>query len=83
MDNRLNELEQYIEQLTELVFKRIMDRYGDIYPLKFPQDEEEILLSEMARLSTILNILEEREDFEKCMIVKNRIENIETRLNNL
>ena len=60
-----------------------MNRYGDIYPLKFPQDEEEILLSEMARLSTILNILEEREDFEKCMIVKERIENIETRLNNL
>ena len=36
----------------------------------------------MARLNTVLSMLEEREQYEKCLIVKNRIRNIENRLKN-
>ena len=62
------------------MFKKLIERYGPIYPLNFGIDKEEILISELARLSTILCILEENEEFEKCAIVKNRIRNVEKTL---
>ena len=71
-----------LDQLTELVFKKLIERYGPIYPLNFGIDKEEILISELARLNTILAMLEESEQFEKCTIVKNRIRNIEATLKN-
>ena len=46
------QLEFYINRrldlLTELVFKRLIERYGPIYPLNFGMDNEEILVSELA-----------------------------------
>ena len=88
MDNILDgfndeQFEQHLDQLTELVFKRLVERYGPIYPLNFGINKEEILISELARLNTILCMLEETEQFEKCAIVKNRIRNIENTLKNL
>ena len=84
MDNILNDKPffEYIDQLAELVFKKIIERYGPIYPLQFGLDNEEILVCELARLNTVLSMLEEREQYEKCLIVKNRIRNIENRLKN-
>ena len=71
-----------LDQLTELVFKKLIERYGPIYPLNFGIDKEEILISELARLNTILAMLEDTEQFEKCIMVKNRIRNIEATLKN-
>jgi len=78
-----NKFDENLDQLTELVFRRLIEKYGPIYPLNFGMDKEEILISELARLSTILCILEENEDFEKCARVKNRIKNIEKKLEEL
>ena len=78
-----NKFDENLDQLTELVFKRLIERYGPIYPLNFGINKEEILVSELARLSTILCMLEENEEFEKCAIVKNRIRNIEATLKNM
>lgn len=75
--------DDYIDQLTDLVFARIIDRYGDIYPLNFVTDKEEILVGELARLQTQLAMLEERQEYEKCVIVKMRINKIELKLKNL
>ena len=72
--------EQYIEQLTDLVFRKLIHKYRPIYPLNFGMDNEEILVSELARLNTILCMLEDTEQYEKCLIVKNRIRNIENKL---
>ena len=88
MDNILDgwddeQFDRQLDQLTELVFKKLIEKYGPIYPLNFGIDKEEILISELARLSTILCMLEENEEFEKCTIVKNRIRNIEATLKNL
>tara|TARA_R100001244_G_scaffold1960_1_gene3172 strand:+ start:581 stop:853 length:273 start_codon:yes stop_codon:yes gene_type:complete len=90
MDNILDGLnfdndkfDENLDQLTELVFRRLIETYGPIYPLNFGMDKEEILISELARLSTILCMLEENEDFEKCERVKNRIKNIEKKLGEL
>ena len=88
MDNILDgfddkKFDQYIDQLTDLVFKKLIEKYGPIYPLNFGMDNEEILISELARLNTILCMLEETEQFEKCAIVKNRIRNVEATLKNM
>ena len=88
MDNNnelfdLNRFDDYIDQLSELVFSRIIEKYGDIYPLNFTTDQEEILVGELARLQTQLNMLEDRQEYEKCAIVKMRISKIENKLKNL
>lgn len=88
MDNIMDgfnddQFEENLDQLTELVFKRLIERYGPIYPLNFGVNKEEILVSELARLNTILCMLEETEQFEKCAMVQNRIRNIEATLNNM
>ena len=85
MDNIIDginaeEFNRRLDLLTELVFKRLIERYGPIYPLNFGMDNEEILVSELARLNTILCMLEDTEQYEKCMIAKNRIRNIENKL---
>tara|TARA_R100001460_G_scaffold59976_1_gene99982 strand:- start:147 stop:419 length:273 start_codon:yes stop_codon:yes gene_type:complete len=79
----LNQFDDYIDQLSELVFTRIINKYGDIYPLNFTTDQEEILVGELARLNTQLHMLEDRQEYEKCAIVKARIRNIENKLKNL
>ena len=43
--------------------------------------EETEALGEAAKLMTLMNILQEDEEYEKCAIVKNRIRNIENILN--
>lgn len=88
MDNILDgwddeQFEQNMDQLTDLVFKKLIEKYGPIYPLNFGMDNEEILISELARLNTILCMLEETEQFEKCAMVQNRIRNIEATLKNV
>ena len=84
-DNMFNDnnFDDYIDQLSDLVFTRIVDKYGDIYPLNFTDNKEEILIGELARLNTVLAMLEDRQEYEKCVIVKNRIRNIENKLKNL
>ena len=88
MDNILDgfndeQFEQHLDQLTELVFRRLIEKYGPIYPLNFGINKEEILISELARLNTILAMLEDTEQFEKCAMVKNRIRNVENTLKNM
>ena len=88
MDNIIDgfdneKFEQYIDQLTDLVFKKLIEKYGPIYPLNFGINKEEILVSELARLNTILAMLEDTEQFEKCAMVQNRIRNVETTLKNM
>ena len=75
--------ENNLDQLAELVYKRLIEKYGPIYPLDFGIDKEEILVSELARLNTILAMLEDTEQFEKCAIVQNRIRNVENTLKNM
>ena len=78
-----NNFDDYIDQLSDLVFTRIVDKYGDIYPLNFTSNKEEILIGELARLQTQLAMLEDRQEYEKCAIVKMRISKIELKLKNL
>ena len=77
----ISNFDDYLESLADLVFQKIIEKYGDIYPLNFTTNREEILVGELARLQTQLAMLEDSQEYEKCAIVKNRIRNIENRLN--
>ena len=45
--------------------------------------EEELLVGELARLMTLLNINEEREEYEKAAIIKNKIDKINSKLDQI
>ena len=45
--------------------------------------EEEDALGEAARLMTLLNLFKENEEYEKCAIIKNRMEEVNKILKNL
>ena len=46
-------------------------------------DTEEILIAELARLTTLLSIYEHKEQYEKANIIQSKINIINKRLNNL
>ena len=45
--------------------------------------EEEVLVGELARLMTLLNIYEEKEEYEKAAIIKNKIDKINSKLDQI
>ena len=55
--------------------------FGQGYSLV--QDEEQLLLAELARLMTLLSQYEEREQYEKAAIVQNKIQKIQNKLSKL
>ena len=72
-----------LDRLADLVLEKILDKYGDISPLTLLANEEELLISELARLNTILMLLEEKEEYRKAAIILKKINRIEKKLNNL
>tara|TARA_A100001201_G_scaffold93477_1_gene81323 strand:+ start:61 stop:294 length:234 start_codon:yes stop_codon:yes gene_type:complete len=70
-----------IDLLADLVMAKILEKYGDISPLTLLANEEELMVSELARLNTILAMLEEKEEYRKAAIIMNKIKRIENKLN--
>ena len=70
-----------IDILADLVLAKILEKYGDISPLTLLANEEELLVSELARLNTILVMLESKEEYRKAAIILNKIKRIEKKLN--
>ena len=70
-----------LDHLADLVLAKILNKYGDISPLTLLANEEELLISELARLNTILIMLEEKEEYRKAAIILKKINRIEKRLN--
>jgi|TARA_R100000935_G_scaffold18732_1_gene36205 uncharacterized protein YqgQ len=79
MDNNYNDDD--IEMLAHLVLEKILEKYGDISPLTLLANEEEIMISELARLSTILMLLEDKQEYRKCAIIQKKINRLEKKLN--
>ncbi len=59
----------------------VNEMFGQGYSLV--QDEEQLLLAELARLMTLLSQYEEREQYEKAAIVNNKIQKIQNKLSKL
>jgi len=91
-----DEIEKLAERVAELVMIGLIEKqkewdqqftndvnqmFGQDYSLV--QDEEQLLLAELARLMTLLSQYEEREQYEKAAIVQNKIQKIQNKLNKL
>jgi|TARA_R110000796_G_C14355389_1_gene412140 sulfur relay (sulfurtransferase) DsrF/TusC family protein len=45
--------------------------------------EEELLVGELSRLMTLMNIYEEKEEYEKAAIIKNKVDKINNKLDQI
>ena len=74
--------EQFIEQVKQSganVEVGLQPYFG----MQQNASDEEVLLSELARLMTLLSSYEEREQYEKAAIINGKIKHIENKLKNL
>jgi uncharacterized protein YqgQ len=70
--------QEYHQLETPLSIADIMKGY-----MPFRETEEEFLVAELARLTTLLHMYEDKEEFMKAAIIKRRLEIIQDKLNNL
>ena len=74
--------EEEIETIADLVVQKLvkLQQDGEIY---LGLAREEVLLAEIARLTTLLSMYEEREQYEAAAIIHNKIKNLEYKLKNI
>ena len=90
--------EEQMEKLAELVVSKLIAKQQE-YDQQFHIDlqetmsdgfgnarrvsEEELLLSEIAKLMTLLSTYESKEQYEKAAIVKNKLDQLKDKLDEL
>ena len=90
--------EKEIEKLAELITDKLIAKQQE-YDEQFHIDlqetmmkdggyirqlsTEELLLAEIGRLMTLLSSYEDKEQYEKAAIIKNKIDKLKTKLDNL
>jgi hypothetical protein len=71
--------EEYAQQMARLMGQGyVIDDVTD----KLELNQEEKLVGELAKMQTIMMILEDREEFEKAAVIQKKIRNINKKLNN-
>ena len=75
------------EQMDEDYHNQVRKLYENGFVIddvtnKFGMDEEEKLVGELAKLQTIMMILEGKEEYEKAAIILKKINKINNKLNN-
>ena len=77
----VNEL---VLELAAIKFAEKVDPDTDEYYYESLEiTEEDDLLSELAKVSTLINLLEDREEYEKCVFLKQSIKALQTKLEEL
>ena len=76
LDKLLYKMKNEVHAHTPMSINDIMNGF-----LPFKETDEEFLVSELARLMTLLSIYEEKEQYNKAAIIKRKIEIIENRYN--
>ena len=71
--------EEEIENIANLVVQKLvkLQQNGEIY---LGLAQEEVLLAEIARLTTLLSMYESREQYEAAAIIHNKIKHLESKL---
>ena len=77
-----NMTEKQIEKIADLVVEKLvkLQQNGEIY---LGLAQEDLILSEIARLTTLLSSHEEQEHYEAAAIILNKIKHLENKLKNL
>ena len=83
------------EDIAEIVIRKMLEKKAkmenDLFNindvlftlLNTQLSEEELLVGELAKLMTILNIYEEKEEYEKALVIKNKIDKINNKLDQI
>ena len=80
-DRIVNEL---VLELAAIKFAENADMNTNEYhyeTLEITQEDD--ILSELAKVSTLINLLEDREEYEKCVFLKRSIKALQTKLEEL
>jgi protein-arginine kinase activator protein McsA len=83
MDKQAELDQQFIEQVKASGQDIEITLQQDVFGNGRNATEEEQLLAEMARLMTLLDAYEAKEQYEKAAIIKSKIDRIENKLNKL
>ena len=78
----LNDISDYFRGTT-YTFKPFMEPYRPKRYKETEPNEEEELIGELSKLMTMLNLYEEKEEYEKCAKIKKKIDAINRKLKNL
>ena len=81
MDN-INMNEEDKIRLAEYIAELVVSKLTNQYEIYEEEHSEVVMLAELARLTTLLTIYEEEEQYEKCAILKNKIRILNRRLKN-
>ena len=79
VDKLIEKQKEYDEQFHIDIQETMMKDGGYIRQLS----TEELLLAEIGRLMTLLSSYEEKEQYEKAAIIKNKIDKLKNKLNEL
>ena len=74
-----NEIEKIAQRIAELVLDGILE--GAVITNTFDEDEEQDLLAELAQTMTALDYNLQKENYEKCKELQDKIKIIENKLN--
>jgi CO dehydrogenase nickel-insertion accessory protein CooC1 len=73
--------EKQLEKLAEDIANIVMEKFTEISIFSLPEeDQEELLLGELASAMTKLDFELKRENYEACKVLKEKITNIENKL---
>jgi CO dehydrogenase nickel-insertion accessory protein CooC1 len=73
--------EKQLDKLAEDIANRVMEKFTEISIFSLPEeDQEEVLLGELASAMTKLDFELKRENYEACKVLKEKITNIENKL---
>jgi len=75
--------DEQIEQLAQRVARIILDQLHEGLLIDMQPDDEEELLSELARCMTLMSKYLAEERYEECELLKKKIKTIEQKLKNL
>ena len=78
-DKLIAKQKEYDEQFHIDLQETMADSFGNVRRVS----EEELLLSEIAKLMTLLSSYEAKEQYEKAAIVKNKLDQLKNRLDEL
>jgi len=85
MDNMNDEqINKMVDLLADKLVKRIygeQEQNSDM--MWYADDESDHMIGELARLMTLLNLYEEREEYEKCHLINKHITRITKIVENL
>jgi len=75
-----DDIEKIAQRVADLLYQRAQQDF--VYEVP-EEDQEQFLLAELAKAMTLLDAYLEKEQYDKCAIIQNKIRRIENKLKNL